>query len=139
MLTSFNLGNLSTVQSAPVRINAHTGGWHMLPALRQADDQGHLNISYYERGSANTALTNVDATLNVSPRATSTPTTETLVTTVATNWDNVSSDIIPNFGDYTDNYILRTASAPYVNNKLFVAWADGRLGLPQPFEAHMPA
>lgn len=139
LLTSFNLGNLSTVQSAPVRINAHTGGWHMLPALRQADDQGQLNISYYERGSANTALTNVDATLNVSPRATSTPTTETLVTTVATNWDNVSSDIVPNFGDYTDNYMLRTASAPYVNNNLFVAWADGRLGLPQPFEAHMPA
>jgi hypothetical protein len=51
------------------------------------------------------------------------------VSTVPTDWNNVSSDIVPNFGDYTDNYIA--------NGTLFVAWSDGRLGLPQPFEANV--
>ena len=32
---------------------------------------------------------------------TSTPSSNTLVTTVPTDWNSVSSDIIPNFGDYT--------------------------------------
>ena len=66
-------------------------------------------------------------------------TTNSLVTDVASNWINVSSDIFPNFGDYTDNYIIATTSAPYVGETLYVAWSDGRIGVPQPFEAHEPS
>src|SRR6266581_4113962 len=53
-LQSFNLGSLSLVQSAPVRINSRsdTGGWHFLPALRQSDSNGNLDVSFYSRSSA---------------------------------------------------------------------------------------
>ena len=51
------------------------------------------------------------------------------VTTVASDWNAVSSIIIPNFGDYTDNYVA--------GGTLFVAWSDGRPGVPQPFEDHV--
>ena len=131
LLQSFNLGSLSLVQSSPVRINGHndTGGWHFLPALRQSDSNGNLDISFYSRSSANTALTNVFAALKVNPRATATPTkSEVQVTTGSSDWNAVSSIIIPNFGDYTDNYVL--------GSTLYVVWSDGRLGIPQPFEDH---
>jgi hypothetical protein len=125
------------IQGVPVRLNTQaTGGLHFLPALRRSDDEGNLSVSWYQRSSPNTALTNVVAAINVNPRTTSTPGSNTLVTTGPSNWFNVSSDIIPNFGDYTDNYIMATPSAPYTNDLLYVAWSDGRLGLPQPFEAH---
>jgi hypothetical protein len=42
---------------------------------------------------------------------------------------------IPNFGDYTDNYVLATPTAPYTNKTLYVTWSDGRLGVPNPFVA----
>jgi hypothetical protein len=135
LLQSFHLGSLAAVQSAPIRVNANSGGWHLLPALRYSTSTGKLDISYYERTSANTAITNVDATLNVVPTAVATPSGEVLVTTQATDWQNVSSDIVPNFGDYTDNYIIGKTSYPYTGGKVYIAWSDGRLGLPQPFEA----
>jgi hypothetical protein len=128
-LQSFNLGSLTTVQSSPVRINSRndTGGWLFLPAVRNADGLGNLNVSFYSRSSANTALTNVNASLKVDPRTTITPTrNDTTVTTGPTDWTAVSSIIIPNFGDYTDNY--------FVGTTLYVAWSDGRLGFPNPFE-----
>jgi hypothetical protein len=128
-LQSFNLGSLSLVQSSPVRINSRndTGGWLFLPAVRNADGQGNLNVSFYSRSSANTALTNVNASLRVDPRTTSTPTrNDTTVTTGPSDWNAVSSIITPNFGDYTDNYFAGTT--------LYVAWSDGRLGFPNPFE-----
>jgi hypothetical protein len=56
---------------------------------------------------------------------------------VASDWLAVSSDIIPNFGDYTDNYVAATAVAPFTSETLYVAWSDGRLGDPQPFEAKL--
>jgi hypothetical protein len=118
-----------------VRINSSTGGWHMLPALRNADASGNLNISFYGRSSATTAVTNVYVALAVNPRTGSTP-ANILVTTVATNWLNVSSDIVPNFGDYTDNFVIATPNAPFTGSKLYIAWSDGRIGEPQPFEAH---
>ncbi len=130
-LQSFNLGSLTAVQSQPVRINSRTdtGGWLFLPAVRNVDGQGNLNISFYSRSSANTALTNVSAAIGVDPRTTSTPTrNDTTVTTGPSDWNAVSSIIIPNFGDYTDNY--------FVGTTLYVAWSDGRLGFPQPFEDH---
>jgi hypothetical protein len=32
-----------------------------------------------------------------------------------------------------------TGSAPYLGHTWYVAWSDGRLGIPRPFEAHLPA
>jgi hypothetical protein len=128
-LQSFNLGTLTAVQSQPVRINSRsdTGGWLFLPAVRNADGKGNLSVSFYSRSSANTALTNVYASLKVNPRTTSTPTrSDTQITTGSSDWNAVSSIIVPNFGDYTDNY--------FVGTTLYVAWSDGRLGFPQPFE-----
>ncbi len=98
---------------------------------------GDLNISFYGRASANTAITNVYAAIDVSPLATATP-GNVLVTTAPSDWNAVSSYIVPNFGDYTDNYIIATSSAPFTQQKLFVAWSDGRLGVPQPFNANTP-
>ena len=131
-LQSFNLGSLSPVQSSPVRINSRgdTGGWLFLPAVRQSDSNGNLNVSFYSRSSANTALTNVNASLKVDPRTTTTPTrSDTTITTGPSDWNAVSSVIVPNFGDYTDNY--------FVGSMLYVGWSDGRLGFPQPFEDHV--
>ncbi|HKW27428.1 MAG TPA: hypothetical protein VJN48_16705 [Terriglobales bacterium] len=129
-LQSFSLGSLTAVQSSPVRVNSKsdTGGWHFLPALRQADGNGNLNVSFYSR-PANTSLTSVFAALKVNPRITATPTkNDVQITTGASDWSADSSLIVPNFGDYTDNYLLGTT--------LFVGWSDGRLGFPQPFEDH---
>ena len=131
-LQSFNLGSLSAVQSQPVRVNSRTdtGGWLFLPAVRNVDGGGNLDVSFYSRSSANTALTNVNASLKVSPRTTSTPARNDIqMTTGASDWNAVSSIIIPNFGDYTDNY--------FAGANLYVAWSDGRLGFPQPFEDHV--
>ena len=96
------------------------GGLHFLPALRNASATGKLAVTWYDRASANTAVTTVKGALGIDPRLTSTPSANTLVTTVPTDWNSVSSDIDPNFGDYTDNYIA--------NGRLYVAWSDGRLG-----------
>jgi hypothetical protein len=135
LLQSYNLVSLSAVQSKPVRINPDTGGLHFLPALRQAEDSGLIDVSYFQRDTANTDDTNVDALINLNPRTTS-PGGRTRVTNVPSAWIDTSSDIIPNFGDYTDNYVQAVSSAPFYDNTLYVAWSDGRLGVPQPFEAH---
>jgi hypothetical protein len=134
---SYQLGSLAPVQAAPVQLNSSAGGWHMLPAV-SADGSGTLNVSFYGRSSANTAVTDVFAALRVDPRTLATPRSNTLVTSVASDWNAVSSDIVPNFGDYTDNYVLVTPGRHSASSTLFVAWSDGRLGLPQPFEANMP-
>jgi hypothetical protein len=132
LLQSFSLGSLSLVQSTPVRINSrnNTGGWLFLPAVRQSDSNGNLNVSFYSRSSANTSLTDVSAATKVNPRTTISPTkNNTTVTTGPSDWISVSSIIVPNFGDYTDNY--------FVGTTLYVAWSDGRLGFPNPFEDHV--
>jgi hypothetical protein len=130
LLRSYALGTLTPIQAAPVVLNRDSGGLHFLPALRNVSATGKLAVSLYDRSSANTAVTDVRAAVGIDPRLTSTPKTNTTVTSVPTDWNSVSSDIVPNFGDYTDNYIA--------NGRLYVAWSDGRLGLPQPFEASMP-
>jgi len=133
-LASFNLVSLSKVQSSPVRINSpsSTATANFLPAMRNADSEGNLNVTFYHRASANTALTDVYDAPDINPRTTSTPASNIVVTTGPSDWNAVSSLIIPNFGDYTDNYI------PYKGDTLYVAWADGRLGIPQPFEDVIP-
>jgi hypothetical protein len=137
LLQSFDLNSLfpTPVQSVPVRINKATGGWHMLPGLRNVDASGDLNIAFYGRASGNTAVTNVYAAIDVNPLTTATP-GNVLVTTAPSDWNAVSSDIVPNFGDYTDDYVIASGSAPFTQEKLFVAWSDGRLGDPQPFSAN---
>jgi hypothetical protein len=126
------------VQGSPVRLNPDTGGWHVLPALRYANQAGLLSVSYYQRASPNTALTDVDTVLGVDPRTTTTPAASAVVTmtTAPSDWNAVSSFIVPNFGDYTDNYVERVGTAPYNGTVLYTAWSDGRLGVPQPFAAH---
>ena len=134
LLQSFTLGSLAPIQSAPVRLNSHaSGGLHFLPALRNADQNGNLNVSWYERKSPSTTLTDAFAALNLDPRTTSTPASNTRVTTIATDWLKVTAFF---FGDYTDNYVIATPSPPFAGNTLYMGWSDGRTGIPQPFEAH---
>jgi hypothetical protein len=138
LLYSFNLTSLAGVQAAgPIVVNTNTGGWHMLPALRNADADGDLSISFYDRFTANTDETSVFAALDVSPRTTSPPASTVLVTTAPSAWNSVSSDILPNFGDYTDSCFSAAPGPPYTTEQLFVAWSDGRIGEPQPFSARL--
>jgi len=134
LLQSWKLATLTPIQSTPAIVNRSQGGWHMLPALRGVDDDGDLEISFYQRSSGTSSLTSYVAALNVSPLATST-TAGTTVTTATTNWLNTSSDIIPNFGDYTDNYVTIGLGTDTDENNIYAAWADGRIGEPQPFFA----
>lgn len=132
LLQSYNLGSLAPVQSSPVTLNNDkTGALHFMPALRYVGTNGLLNVSWYDRRNSgpNGTLTDVYAALGVNPRQSSTPASNVRVTDVASDWNAVSSDIVPNFGDYTDNYV------PPGTNHLFDAWSDGRIGEPQPFEA----
>jgi hypothetical protein len=139
VLQSFNLGTLTPVQSAPVKLNndkTGTGAFHFMPALRNVDAQGNLNVSWYDRRlSPSTALTDVYAALGVNPRTSSTPGSNTLVTNVSSNWLTANSDIVPNFGDYTDNYIAIAAGKRGPTATMFAAWSDGRINDPQPFAA----
>jgi hypothetical protein len=131
LMQSMNLATLGNTSAAPVVLNSDRGGWHFMPGLRNTNQNGQLNVSWYSRSSANTALTDVTAALDVNSRSTATP-HNILVTTIASDWNSVSSDIVPNFGDYTDNYTINTASNT-PGSRDFVAWSDGRLGVPQPF------
>jgi hypothetical protein len=128
LLQSYALRSLKAMQSAPVRLNSDIAPtWKFLPALRNATSAGLLNVSWYDRRGQSGALTNVWAARNVDPRTTTTP-VNVQVTNATSDWNVVSSDIVPNFGDYTDNYVVGTT--------LYVAWSDGRLGLPQPFASN---
>ena len=139
LLQSFNLGSLARVQAAPVVLDQPVaGGLNFLPALRGADASGNLDVVWYSRHSVNTSDTNVFAAIGVSPRTVTAPASNTLITSVASNWDHAISDIAPNFGDYTDDAMAVTGSPPYVGSTLYIAWSDGRIGVPQPFEAHLP-
>ena len=141
LLQTFNLGaSLKPIGLAPVKINNDhvIGTFHFLPALRNADSLGRISISWYDRrGNPNSALTDVYAAVAISPRITNTPPNQR-VTDTASDWLSVSSDAVPNFGDYTDNYASPTPTSPTDGDPLFVAWTDGRLNDPQPFESHAP-
>jgi hypothetical protein len=137
LLQSFMLGSLAPVQRVPVVLNPATDTANFLPALRVANGKGNLDVSWYSRTNANSAVTGVTAVIGVSPKTTATPGSHTTITSATSDWNSVSSDIVPNFGDYTDNVLVTTGTAPYVGSTLYVAWSDGRLGLPQPFEAHL--
>ncbi len=139
LMQSFHKNSLKPVQAKPVRLDQpHHGGLSFLPALRTPSNSGLLDVTWYTRASVTTANTSVAAAVGVSPLTTVTPPNLT-ITNVASNWLVNSSLIVPNFGDYTDNAVAVTARAPFVGSTLFVAWADGRFGIPQPFEAHLPS
>lgn len=139
LLQSFRLGTLAAIQSAPVKLNndrTGTGAFHFMPALRNVDANGDLNVSWYDRRlQPSTDYTDVYAALGVSPAATTTPKSNLRVTNVSSDWLSVSSDIVPNFGDYTDNYV-EAASSKHDSAQIFAAWSDGRINDPQPFCAH---
>ena len=140
LLQSFSLGSLFPVQFEPVVVDkaATSGqGWQFLPGMRNTDDDGNLYISWYGRTKPDTAVTNVYEAVGVSPRTTATP-SNIKITNMASDWNAVSSDIVPNFGDYTDNYVgARGFGPPFTGEIDYTAWSDGRLGDPQPFEAHI--
>jgi hypothetical protein len=139
LLQSFSKNSLKPVQATPVRLDKpHNGGLSFLPALRTPSSSGRLDVTWYTRASVSTVDTNVAAAIGVSPVTTVTPPNRR-ITDVASNWLANSSLIVPNFGDYTDNAVAVTGSPPFVGSTLFVAWSDGRLGIPQPFEAHLPS
>lgn len=78
----------------------------------------------------------VYAALGVNPRTSSTPGSNTRVTNVSSNWLTANSDIIPNFGDYTDSYVAVASGKKGPTATAFAAWSDGRISDPQPFCAH---
>jgi hypothetical protein len=137
LFQSFALGALTPVQSAPVKLNndkTGTGAFHFMPALRNVDANGNLNVSWYDRRlNPSSALTDVYAALGVNPRTTGTPKSNTRVTNISSNWLTANSDIVPNFGDYTDNYIAIAAGKKGPVDTIFAAWSDGRINDPQPF------
>ena len=136
LMESFRLGSLARVQKIPVTLDQpHGGGMTFLPAVRMAGANGMLAVSWYSRAGVGTANTNLLAAL-VNPLATSTP-GNVRITGVSSNWLLNNSDIIPNFGDYTDASVIATGSWPFVGNTVYYAWSDGRTGVPQPFEAHL--
>jgi hypothetical protein len=138
LLQSFGLLALHPVQARPLVLDRpHGGGLSLMPALRTATASGLLDVSWYSRASVTTADTGVTAALNVSPRAFVTP-ANVQITNRLSNWLVISSVIDPNFGDYTDAAVAVTGSPPYVGHTLYIVWSDGRLGIPQPFEAHLP-
>jgi hypothetical protein len=138
LLQSYRLGTLSPIQAVPVKLNndSGTGTLHYLPALRNVDAHGNLNVTWYDRRlNPNSAKTDVFAALGVSPTTTSTPKSNVRVTNVSSDWNSASSDIVPNLGDYTDNYVELTSGSG-LSARIFAAWADGRISDPQPFTAH---
>jgi hypothetical protein len=139
LLQSFRLASLKRVQRWPTTLDApHGGGVAFLPALRVANADGLIDVTWFSRSGTGTAWTGVVGAIGVNPRTTSTP-ANVMITNRLSNWLTANSDINPNFGDYTDSVVSATGSWPFVGSRLYVAWSDGRIGVPQPFEAHVSA
>jgi hypothetical protein len=136
LLRSFALGSLAPVQPGPVVLNPPTGGFHIYPALRTANAAGRLDVSWYTTPSPVRRAFGVAAVLGLSPRQATPPASVAGVST-ATWYPGSVVSMIGVLGDYTDNAIVATAAPPYVGSTLFVAWADGRLGVAQPFVARL--
>lgn len=134
LLQSYDLDGLNNIQVDPVQLNSDTSfeGMHILPGLKNASTDGLINVTWYDRRGANagTGKTDVYGALNLNPTMSSTPGSNLRITNESTDWLATGSIINPNFGDYTDNFVS-------ASNTLFVAWSDGRYGVPQPFEAHV--
>jgi len=133
LLQSYSLGNLIPFQSSPVQLNSDNGGgdMHTMPGLKNASSNGLLNVTWYDRrgSDAGTGKTDVFGATDVNPLTSKTPSNRRF-TNVFSDWLATSSVIVPNFGDYTDNFISDSGI-------LYVSWSDGRTGVPQPEEAHI--
>ncbi len=134
LLQSYYLDSLNYIQGSPVRLNTDHSfeDMHTMPGLKNTSSDGLLNVTWYDRRGKNagTGLTDVYGALNVNPTTFTTPGSNVRITNESTDWLATFSEIIPNFGDYTDNFVS-------ASNTLFVSWSDGRSGVPQPFEAHV--
>lgn len=98
---------------------------HMFPAVSVRSD-GSICSSWYDRRrfGPDSASTDLYGECRSTPTAAG---ADFRITTGATDWANTSTLIIPNFGDYTDQ--------TSVGGTTYYTWADGRLGIPQPFAA----
>jgi hypothetical protein len=115
-----------TNRGAIEKVNAdNTGALHMFPAVC-FESNGSMVTSWYDRRNfvPDSAWTDLFADIRPSPYAAS---HNFKVTTTPTDWQNTSSIITPNFGDYTDNACTSSSA--------FFTWSDGRLGYSQPFVA----
>jgi len=134
LLQSYDLDSLNYIQGSPVRLNTDDSfeDMHTMPGLKNASSDGLINVTWYDRRGQNagTGKTDIYGALNVNPTTSSTPASNLRITNESTDWLATSSVIVPNFGDYTDNFVS-------ASNTLFVAWSDGRSGVPQPYEAHV--
>ena len=99
---------------------------HLMPAVSTRAN-GTICSSWYDRRRSGpaSALTDYYGECRPSP---TTNGRDFRITTGATDWTNTSTAITPNFGDYTD----QTSTG----NTTYFTWADGRLGVPQPFVDH---
>ncbi len=133
-LQSYDLDSLSYLQLAPVRLNSDDRfeDMHTMPGLKNTSSDGLLNVTWYDRRGSNagTGKTDVYGALNLKPTTSTSPASNTRITNQPTDWLAVTSQIVPNFGDYTDNFVSAAGT-------LFVTWSDGRSGVPQPYEAHL--
>jgi len=139
LLQSFGLASLRPVQARPVVLDApHRGGMTLMPAV-STTAAGLLDATWYSRESLTTTYTAIKGAIGVSPRATRTPATNITITSMPSDWRHQVFDIVSNFGEHTDNTLDATSTKPYVGGTLYVAWTDGRTGVPQPYAAHLPA
>ena len=76
LLRSYALRTLNPVQATPIVLNRDSGGLHFLPAVRNVSATGKLAVTWYDRSTANTAITDVRGALELDPRAAATPGTE---------------------------------------------------------------
>lgn len=134
-LQSYRLGSLTYIQGSPVQLSDddssnRSSGAAFMPGLKNVSSSGKLNVTWYDRRGKNagTGKTDIFGVTDVNPLTSGSPTNKKF-TNVSTDWLATSSVIIPNFGDYTDNYVSSS-------DILYVAWSDGRTGVPQPEEAH---
>jgi hypothetical protein len=136
LLQSFRLKSLAAVQRKPVHIG-HPGleQGDFMPAIRNTNASGLLDITWYNdewsAGEQPLPLTTVQVVTDVSPLTSTGQQITGGLTRQGTDWTKTTSDINPNFGDYIDNYVD--------GSTLYAAWSDGEIGIPQPFEAHIPA
>jgi hypothetical protein len=119
--------NALAPDSAVVKVNDDSDyTLHMMPAVSVRGD-GSICSSWYDRRlwGATSAVTDYYGECRPSPGSNG---ADFRITTGATDWTNTSVAIVPNFGDYTDQ--------TSVGGVTYFAWADGRIGVPQPFVDH---
>lgn len=118
--------DLSNNDTAPIRKlnDDNSYALHFLPAVSVGSD-GSIRTSWYDRRLApgpDSAITDYFGETRVSSWLDA---QDFRITTGSSNWAGTSFFISPNYGFYTDNAT--------VGAKTYYAWADGRIGVPQPF------